>query len=37
LYLLSAVVLASFLIEWIYRRYTSRSFKNRKIGESQEV
>jgi hypothetical protein len=30
-------VLASFLIEWIYRRYTSRSLKNRKIGESRPV
>ena len=28
LYLLSAVVLLSFLIEWIYRKYTSRSLKN---------
>ncbi len=32
LYLLSAVILMSFLIEWIYRKYESRSLKNREIG-----
>jgi amino acid transporter len=37
LYLLSAVVLMSFLIEWIYRKYKSRSLKNREIGEFQPV
>jgi amino acid transporter len=31
LYLLSAIVLMSFLIEWIYRKYKSRSLKNLKI------
>jgi amino acid transporter len=35
LYLLSAIVLASFFIEWLYRKYTSRRLKNRRIVESQ--
>jgi amino acid transporter len=30
LYLLSALVLASFLVEWLYRKYTARRLKNRK-------
>lgn len=34
LYLLSAVVLMSFLIEWIYRKYESRSLKNREIRDN---
>jgi amino acid transporter len=33
LYLLVAVVLLSFLIEWAYRKYRSRSLKSRTIGE----
>jgi len=37
LYLLSAVVVMSFLIEWIYRKYKTRSLKNREIGEFQPV
>ncbi|MGZ7115817.1 MAG: APC family permease, partial [Halobacteriota archaeon] len=33
LYLLSAIVLASFFIEWLYRKYTSRRLKHRRIVE----
>jgi amino acid transporter len=35
LYLLSAIVLASFFIEWLYRNYTSRRLKHRKTVEFQ--
>lgn len=34
LYLLSAVVLTSFIIEWIYRKYKTRSLKNREIRDN---